>query len=308
MLKKRNKRRNVALVVAGCLLALVILVIVLIVTSGGKGVEVPDLLGLTYKEAKQRIKSAKLVIEIDPRQDVSDESQMEGKKVIAQDPAKGQSAEQGTLVTVILKGVPDKPTTRNGNNGTTPGPAGSTPSTQPQNTQPAEPQTPAAPALVAPVEGKPVYPFTRDASIACGHWESGSQDYPYFGAPRDGNSRTHAGIDIYPQGGEGAAVRAMKDGTVIKLAPFYTRASGEVTYGLLVDHGDFVANYAELKPPGLGVGSAVKQGQVIGAISGTDQLHLEMYDPGTRDWTSGWYGTRPSNLRDPTQTMIDLGL
>jgi murein DD-endopeptidase MepM/ murein hydrolase activator NlpD len=100
----------------------------------------------------------------------------------------------------------------------------------------------------------------------------------------------------------------MKDGTVVKVASFYTRANGEVTYGVLIDHGNFVANYAELQSPSVAVGNAVKQGQVIGAVSGTEQLHFEMYDPGSGDWTGGWYGTRPANLRDPTQTMIDLGL
>ena len=306
VIEKRKRRRNVALVVAGCLLVIGMIVLVLfLVTSGDKALKVPNIMGLTYKEAKERIESLKLTIEIDPKQDVSHESDVAGNKVMGQDPAEGKSAEKGTMVTVILKGVPDKSTSEDKNPGTTPSPPDNSQSTQPQTTQP---QTTAPPALIAPVEGKPLYPFTKDASISCGHWESGSQDYPYFGAPRDGNTRTHAAIDIYPPGGEGATVKAMKDGTVIKVAPFYTRANGEVTYGVLIDHGDFVANYAELKPPSVGVGAAVKQGQVIGSVSGTLQLHFEKYEPGTKDWTHGWYGTRPANLLDPTQMMLDLGL
>jgi murein DD-endopeptidase MepM/ murein hydrolase activator NlpD len=67
-----------------------------------------------------------------------------------------------------------------------------------------------------------------------------------------------------------------------------------------------VANYAELKPPAVTAGAAVAQGQVIGQISGTEQLHLEQYAPGTADWTRGWYGERPTNLMDPTQLILDL--
>ncbi len=292
------------LVLAGCLLAAGIAVAVLLLARSGGGMpKVPNVVGLSYTEAKKRVESAELKIEPSPEQDVSKVKGFAGREVIEQDPEEGEEAEEGTLVTVSLKGVPDKVVVEEENVDTTP--------TQPGNTQPAQPPPPTPPpppALVAPLDGSAVYPFTRDASVACGHWEANSQDYPYFGAPRDGNSRTHAGIDIYPPGGVGAPVKAMKDGTVIKVAPFYTRASGEVTYGVLIDHGDFVANYAELKPPAFSAGAAVKQGQVIGAISGTVQLHFEKYTAGTRDWTRGWHGDRPANLLDPTQMMLELGL
>ena|GEM_PF-1134273 len=160
--------------------------------------------------------------------------------------------------------------------------------------------------LCAPVEGPPLYPFTRDDSIACGHWPPGSTDYPYFGAARNG-TRLHAGIDIYPPGGEGTPVRALKSGTVISSGSFYTRSTGEVTYAVLVDHGDFVANYGEVRPPEGWVqpGAAVSRGQVIGYVSGTVQLHLEMYAPGTTSWGQ-WYGPQPSNLLDPTQAILKL--
>lgn len=158
--------------------------------------------------------------------------------------------------------------------------------------------------LIAPVEGQPVYPFTAEESIACRHWPSGSLDYPYFGAPRNG-TRLHAGIDIYPAGGDGAPVRAMKDGTVIMVAAFYTRYTGEVTYGVLVDHGDFVANYAELRPPGVVAGSVLSRGDIVGLVSGTRQLHFEMYTPGTTSWHS-WYGTQAADLIDPTAMMLKV--
>lgn len=160
--------------------------------------------------------------------------------------------------------------------------------------------------MCPPVEGQLLYPFTREESIACGHWPPGSTDYPYFGAPRNG-TRLHAGIDIYPPGGEGTPVRALKAGTVVTTGPFYTRYTGEVTYAILVDHGDFVADYAEVRPPEAWVrpGAPVARGQVIGYVSGTLQLHFEMYAPGTTSWEQ-WYGPQPANLRDPTQMMLGL--
>lgn len=162
----------------------------------------------------------------------------------------------------------------------------------------------AAPALIQPMDGAPKYPFTKDASIACGHWPQGSLDYPYFGAPRE-RTRIHAGIDIYPPAGVGTPVKAMKAGKVIKVEVFYTRATGEQTYGVLINHGDFVANYAELQPPSVKVGDAVGQGTLLGGISGTQQLHFEMYTPGTTNWLQ-WYGAQPANLLDPTAMMLQL--
>jgi murein DD-endopeptidase MepM/ murein hydrolase activator NlpD len=163
----------------------------------------------------------------------------------------------------------------------------------------------AARGLVAPVEGIPRYPFTREEAIRSGRWRKGSQDLPHFGAPRNSNTRRHAGIDIYPEGGEGTPVRAMADGTIIKVARFYTRANGEVTYGVLVDHNGFVAHYAELRKPETKVGTVIRQGETIGRVSGTKQLHLEFYAKGTTDWTQ-WYGNQPDNLIDPTAVMLNL--
>ena len=153
------------------------------------------------------------------------------------------------------------------------------------------------------MDAKPLYPYTKAESIACGHWGAGSTDYPYFGAPREG-SRLHAGIDVYPTTGVGTPVKALKAGRVIKVALFYTRADGEKTYGVLVDHGGFVANYAELRPA-VKAGDTIGQGAVLGTVSGTKQLHFELYTAGTTNWLS-WYGAQPANLVDPTNTMLNL--
>lgn len=169
----------------------------------------------------------------------------------------------------------------------------------------AEPLVTPITALVAPVDGRPQYPLTRTESIACGHWDKNSQDYPYFGAPRSRNTRNHAGVDIYPAGGAGSPVKALADGVILKIAPFYTRANGEVTYGVLVDHADFVANYAELEKPEITVSAAIKQGEAIGRVSGTRQLHFELYTKGTTDWLQ-WYGKQPDNLLDPTDMLVKL--
>ena len=156
--------------------------------------------------------------------------------------------------------------------------------------------------LAFPTDESLKYPFTKDDSLRCGRWEADHQDYPYFGAPRNRNSRKHAGIDIYPVGGEGTPVKAIKDGLVIKVAPFFIRSNGEKTYSVLIDHGDFVANYAELKKPPIRVGQRIGQGESIGSISGTGQLHLELYEAGTSD-SVRWYGERPRYLLDPTSVM-----
>ena len=160
--------------------------------------------------------------------------------------------------------------------------------------------------LSAPMAGQLKYPFVKETSVRCGHWSKKSQDYPYFGAPRNINKRSHAGIDLYPTGGAGTIVKAMKSGSVIKVASFYVRANGEVTYGVLVDHGDFIANYAELDRPDVIVSSQLEKGQTIGRVSGTGQLHFELYAAGTLNWTRGWYGLRPGNLLDPTAMMLEF--
>jgi murein DD-endopeptidase MepM/ murein hydrolase activator NlpD len=156
--------------------------------------------------------------------------------------------------------------------------------------------------IAPPFDGDLKYPFTKHDSQKCGRWRSGSQDYPYFGAPRDGNARSHAGIDLYPQKGAGTPITAIQDGRVIRIAPFYKRRNGEITYALLIDHKEFIANYAELRKPTLVVGAIIKKKQTIGFVSGTKQLHFELYTPGTENWLS-WHGKMPPNLIDPTDMI-----
>ena len=159
-----------------------------------------------------------------------------------------------------------------------------------------------------PFAGALKFPFTKHDSLKCGRWAAGSQDYPFFGAPRDGTARRHGGIDLYPVHGAGAPVEAIRDGRVIRISPFYKRHNGEMTYAVLVDHGEFVANYAELAKPAIDVGAVVPKNGIIGFLSGTKHLHFELYTPGTRGWMSwSWYGEMPKNLIDPTDMMRRAG-
>ncbi len=44
----------------------------------------------------------------------------------------------------------------------------------------------------------------------------------FFGAQEIIVTGYHAGVDLYPEGGAGSSVKAMADGSIIKIAPFYT--------------------------------------------------------------------------------------
>ena len=156
--------------------------------------------------------------------------------------------------------------------------------------------------IAPPFDSALKYPFTKRDPPKSGRWRSGFQYYPYFGAPRDGNTRRHAGIDLYPIKGTGTPIKAIQDGKVIRIAPFYKRRNGEITYALLIDHKEYVANSAELRKPTLVTGAVVKKKQTIGFLSGTKQLHFELYTPGTGSWVA-WYGEMPPNLIDPTDMM-----
>lgn len=290
MRRRRRRKTTIAVIVACALVVGITGGLIFAFSRGGDGPAVPNVVGMSYQEAERELENARLDIDIDPEQDTRsmDAGELGKATIDDQDPEEGSRAEEGTLVTVHLKGIEDYP------------------EEEPDDNNETAQQAPeeVAPELVPPLDGPPLYPFTKDPSIACGQWPAGSQDYPYFGAARDNNSRIHAGIDVYPPAGEGAPTKAMKDGTVLKVAPFYTRYTGEVTYGVLVDHGDFVANYAELQPPTIKAGDGVKQGDLLGYIGGTRQLHFEKYTPGTTDWISGWYGKKPVNLLDATGMML----
>jgi murein DD-endopeptidase MepM/ murein hydrolase activator NlpD len=295
---RRKRRTVIAIILCAALLVGIGLGILAFSSRGAssKYTKVPMVEDLTYAAATTRLKSAGLDIDVDSSQDTTG-VRLSSKKIAQQTPSSGSNAEKGSVVTVVLLDVPSKhtaPTTTP----TTTGPVQTAPSSRPTNVDT---------GLSAPMDGRPIYPFTKDGSIACGHWPSGSTDYPYFGAPRE-NGRKHGAIDIYPPTGKGTPVKAVKDGTVVQVIPdFYTRsADGEQCCGILIDHSDFVAFYGEMtSPAALSVGQTVKQGQRVGTVSGTVQLHFEMYTPGTKA-RHDWYGSQPADLEDPTNMMLKL--
>lgn len=101
----------------------------------------------------------------------------------------------------------------------------------------------------------------------------------YFGAPRDGGSRAHAGCDLIAP--SGTQVLAVANGTVTA-GPYYFY---EGTYALEVRHDTgFTARYGEIRgtvPAGIRVGARVTRGQVIAYVgrlnSGSSMLHFEMF-------------------------------
>jgi murein DD-endopeptidase MepM/ murein hydrolase activator NlpD len=129
-------------------------------------------------------------------------------------------------------------------------------------------------------------------------WKTGGR---YFGALRS-DGRKHAACDlIAPKGTE---IFAVDDGIVIRGPyPFH-----HGTDAIEVQHTFFIVRYAEiLKPaPGIGVGTHVTQGAVIGYVGKMyrdSMLHFEMYDgsgSGPLTVRSNKPYQRRSDLMDPT--------
>lgn len=103
-----HRFRNTVLVLVSVIAAgsLIAGTVVLLARSGG-GPKVPDVVGATYDEARERVESADLSIEIDPMQDSS--SECGGLTVEEQDPKPGTRACEGDVVIVRLKGLKDSP-------------------------------------------------------------------------------------------------------------------------------------------------------------------------------------------------------
>jgi murein DD-endopeptidase MepM/ murein hydrolase activator NlpD len=126
-------------------------------------------------------------------------------------------------------------------------------------------------------------------------------------------TRRHVGVDLTAN--EGDKVVAIEDGTIIDFYSFFKRPPGttqEVTFALIVRHAEHAVLYGELRSnslvkAGLKRGDLVKAGQIIGEVSGTKQLHLEVYDPSVThniQWPLG--KPAPAAMRNPTQWLIDL--
>ena len=112
--KKRSRttreRMNTLLMVAGMLVALALVAgLFLLLSRGGGGPKIPNVVGKTYREAREKMESTGFDIEIDSNQDYSNVNDLDKKKVEEQDPKGGTTAEKGEFVTVRLKGLVEIP-------------------------------------------------------------------------------------------------------------------------------------------------------------------------------------------------------
>jgi len=130
-----------------------------------------------------------------------------------------------------------------------------------------------------------------------------------FGACRDDCTRRHAAADLYAA--TGTPIRSIGSGEVIDFYEFYLG-----TYALVVDHGDFIVRYGEIKgslPQGVRVGSKIIQGQTIAYVGrlvglNQDMLHFERF----AGWAQGpltvngnYPYQRRKDLVDPTRDLLD---
>lgn len=125
------------------------------------------------------------------------------------------------------------------------------------------------------------------------------------------NGRYHVGVDLFCH--EGDEVVACAGGRIVNFYPFYKTNAGEQSYALLVDHGDFVINYGEVKEEspskyGWQIGDDVRAATPIAHVSSTSMLHFETYASGTttnKRWFSN-HDAPPVELRDPTHILLRL--
>ena len=129
-----------------------------------------------------------------------------------------------------------------------------------------------------------------------------------FGSCRDNCNRRHAAADLYTN--TGTIIHAVADGEIIDFYEFYLG-----TYALVIDHGDFVVRYGEIKgnlPQGMRIGARVKQGRgiaYVGRLNGLNQdmLHFERFAGWARGPltdTGNYPFQRRRDLVNPTQDLI----
>lgn len=184
---------------------------------------------------------------------------------------------------------------------------------------PAAAPVPMAPSVTRPRYWPVVTALPRatvvPAILASGQVQ-GSRDRTFDSRrPSDPNkpqTRRHVGVDL--TAAEGDTVVAMESGKIVAFYPFLARAAadgGEQTWAILIAHRDYVALYGEVRANSLSarhleVGQTVAAGEPIGVVSGTAQLHTEIYPVGTTrnyKWAVG--ASPPPQMRNPTQFLLD---
>lgn len=130
----------------------------------------------------------------------------------------------------------------------------------------AERTLPAGEVPGTPTSTRFTFPFSGPADA------SYTEDPRKFGSCRDGCARKHAAADLY--GAIGRPIYAVADGKVIDFYAFYLG-----TYALVVDHGDFIVRYGEIKgrlPSGVFVGAKIRRGQHVGTVGNLEGLSINM--------------------------------
>lgn len=143
-----------------------------------------------------------------------------------------------------------------------------------------------------------------------------------FGWLRDGGDRYHVAIDLDANFRD--PVVACQNGKILSHSRFCCQVKDpktgvrqypkQVSYSLLVDHGDIVINYGEVDKDlanGLKVNDTVKAGQIMGYVGknpgGSSMLHFETYKSrttSTKRWLAG--KQRPVEVLDPTNYLLHL--
>lgn len=188
-----RERMNTVFMALALLVAVsVVAGLFLLLSRGSGGPKIPNVVGKTYREARQKIESAGFDVEIASNQDYSNVDDLDRKKVEDQDPKAGSTAEKGELVTVRLKGLieiteaSEKAATESGEN--QPGNSATNAQTARQNQSAAQ-------------QPEPASPFAGGRSVCIDPGHSGP------GATSDIDPAT--GLDVADNGGASGEIQAM---------------------------------------------------------------------------------------------------
>ena len=127
----------------------------------------------------------------------------------------------------------------------------------------------------------------------------------YFGAPRDGGHRTHAGCDLIAP--KDTLICAVEDGHVVRFSMKFYRGTGAVEFKL---KSGPIVRYCEIEglAPGVHIGSKLKEGDpvaFVGKMFKDSMLHFELYEGaahGSLSNESKPYHRR-KDLIDPTEYL-----
>jgi murein DD-endopeptidase MepM/ murein hydrolase activator NlpD len=231
----------------------------------------------------------------------------------------GIAAKHGTTVAAILKENPeiddpnkisvgqkiDMPGSSSGSGGSGGSGGVSPPASKPKPKKEPKPKPKKEPNEEKEPTGDLVFPLWIKPRAS---WKDGPR---YFGCPRSGGTRKHAGVDLYAP--FGAKIRAIADGVIIR-PPYYFY---DGTNALEVFHpGVGVVRYGEIsssKRVPAKAGQKVKMGEHIAYVGLLDSLnmsmiHFELFGASARgqNLTGGGPYRRHPALKNPTKLIDKL--